>query len=216
MTDEAPFHRWYDGAFYAATVDRALGGVRGFLVTHLPPGPRVLDVACGTGALALDLAAAGRTVVGVDLSDRQIAFARSRAAESGAENVAFEVADATTLEAPEEGPFDHAVVVLALHEMPQEVRLGVLRALAGAARRSTLVDFSVPMPWNLAGVRNRLTEASAGRAHLGAYRDFQRRGGLASLVQEASLVVEHERAIDAGTMHVVQVTADDGDAHVQR
>lgn len=207
MPREAPTHRWYDGAFYAGTVDRALAGVHGYLLKHLPPGPRVLDVACGTGALALKLAAAGRTVRGVDLSDKQIAYAREHARRRGVENVSFEVADATTIQPPEEGPYDHAVVVLALHEMPHDVRLGVLRALSKAARASTLVDHAAPMPWNVAGLRNRAVEAAAGRAHVRAFHDFTMRGGLDALVAEAGLRVEDARGLDAGTLRVVRVAA---------
>jgi SAM-dependent methyltransferase len=47
------------------------------------PGQRVLDLATGTGALALPLAAAGCRVIGVDVSPEQVAAARRSASERG-------------------------------------------------------------------------------------------------------------------------------------
>jgi SAM-dependent methyltransferase len=48
---------------------------------RLPPGSKVLDLACGGGRHALELAARGHQVTGVDLSREFLAVARSRAAE---------------------------------------------------------------------------------------------------------------------------------------
>ena len=49
---------------------------RRFLVSRIPPGARVLDVATGTGAVAKELLARGCTVVGVDQSPGMLAEAR--------------------------------------------------------------------------------------------------------------------------------------------
>jgi SAM-dependent methyltransferase len=62
-----------------------------FLLSHLRPGADVLDVGCGVGSIALDLApmvAPGR-VVGIDADSGQIEAARRSAAERGVENVEF-------------------------------------------------------------------------------------------------------------------------------
>lgn len=52
-----------------------------FLAELLPPerALRVLDVGCGTGFLALLLAEAGHSVVGLDLSDRMLSVAETEA-----------------------------------------------------------------------------------------------------------------------------------------
>jgi demethylmenaquinone methyltransferase / 2-methoxy-6-polyprenyl-1,4-benzoquinol methylase len=49
---------------------------RRFLVSRIPPGAHVLDVATGTGAVAKELLARGCTVVGVDQSPEMLAEAR--------------------------------------------------------------------------------------------------------------------------------------------
>jgi SAM-dependent methyltransferase len=49
----------------------------------IAPGSRVLDVACGTGGVALRAARAGANVVGIDISTDQLAKARRAAAAEG-------------------------------------------------------------------------------------------------------------------------------------
>jgi demethylmenaquinone methyltransferase/2-methoxy-6-polyprenyl-1,4-benzoquinol methylase len=52
---------------------------RAFLVSRIPPeATRVLDVATGTGAVALQLVEQGHTVVGIDQSPEMLAVARER------------------------------------------------------------------------------------------------------------------------------------------
>jgi demethylmenaquinone methyltransferase/2-methoxy-6-polyprenyl-1,4-benzoquinol methylase len=53
---------------------------RRFLVSRVPPGTRVLDVATGTGAVAAELLARGCAVTGLDQSEGMLAVARERLA----------------------------------------------------------------------------------------------------------------------------------------
>ncbi len=90
-------HRWRDRA-----ADRA----------GLGPGDRALDVCCGTGDLALELArrvGSQGSVVGCDFSEPMLEIARRKAAQQGASQVRFEWADA--LELPyDDGSFDAVTV----------------------------------------------------------------------------------------------------------
>ncbi len=67
------------------------------LIAREPIGARVLDLGCGTGELALYLAARGHSVTGLDGSAVAITKARQKAAERGL-TATFRVADATQLE----------------------------------------------------------------------------------------------------------------------
>ncbi|MGH2885795.1 MAG: bifunctional demethylmenaquinone methyltransferase/2-methoxy-6-polyprenyl-1,4-benzoquinol methylase UbiE [Solirubrobacteraceae bacterium] len=82
-------------------------------LAELSPGDRALDVATGTGDLALELATrvgAGGEVIGVDFSERMLELARAKAAASprGAV-VRFEAGNALALEYAD-GEFDAATV----------------------------------------------------------------------------------------------------------
>ena len=85
-------------------------------LAELPPGGRALDVATGTGDLALELAArvgTGGEVVGIDFSERMLEVARAkadaRAAILGGVGVRFETGNALALAYPD-GEFDAATV----------------------------------------------------------------------------------------------------------
>ena len=73
----------------------------------LNPGERVVDVACGTGGVALRAARAGADVVGVDISPDQIAKAQ-RAAEREGLPIVFELGDCQELRYGD-GEFDVVV-----------------------------------------------------------------------------------------------------------
>ena len=79
---------------------------------ELSPGDAALDLCCGTGDLALELArrvGPEGAVVGCDFSERMLEFARRKAGQRGASQVRFEWADA--LELPYAGSSFDAVTV---------------------------------------------------------------------------------------------------------
>jgi ubiquinone/menaquinone biosynthesis C-methylase UbiE len=86
----------------------------------LAPGERVLDVACGTGLVAVGAAQAvapDGQVIGVDLSGRMVEAARRQAGRRGILNAAFARMDAEKLELPD-ASFDVALCALGLMYMP--------------------------------------------------------------------------------------------------
>jgi SAM-dependent methyltransferase len=68
------------------------------------PGGSVLDAGCGTGRVAIRLAASGYRVAGVDLDPSMLAEARRRAP-----SLDWRLADLADLEIPGAAPFDAAV-----------------------------------------------------------------------------------------------------------
>jgi ubiquinone/menaquinone biosynthesis C-methylase UbiE len=87
---------------------------------RLVPGERVLDVACGTGLVTFDAARAvgpDGHVLGVDLSDRMVDAAESRASQARWRNVSFACMDAEQLTVPD-ASFDVVLCALGLMYMP--------------------------------------------------------------------------------------------------
>jgi demethylmenaquinone methyltransferase/2-methoxy-6-polyprenyl-1,4-benzoquinol methylase len=79
---------------------------------ELSAGDSALDICCGTGDFALELAARvtpGGHVIGSDFSEPMLDLAREKAAQRGAEGVRFEWADA--LQLPYDGERFDAVTV---------------------------------------------------------------------------------------------------------
>ncbi|SKB28692.1 SAM-dependent methyltransferase [Sphingopyxis flava] len=79
----------------------------------LAPGQRILDIGCGWGGMAITLAKlADVEVLGITLSQEQLALARERAAAAGvADRVSFELIDYRDLAARDAGRFDRIVSV---------------------------------------------------------------------------------------------------------
>lgn len=74
--DAEPDHGLFDPKVRAAWVELLLPVLP-------PPSARVLDLGCGTGSIAVLLAEAGHEVLGVDLSERMLAAARSKGQAAG-------------------------------------------------------------------------------------------------------------------------------------
>jgi SAM-dependent methyltransferase len=83
----------------------------------LAPGTRVLDVACGTGNLAVPAARVGAEVVGVDIATNLLEQARVRAAGEGL-TVRFDEGDAEKLPYPD-ASFDAVVSMFGVMFAPR-------------------------------------------------------------------------------------------------
>jgi SAM-dependent methyltransferase len=119
VNDESPAHdHWFEpiadhlgSAYLRYSFTKGTRQEIDFLVEvlQLGPGSRVLDVGCGPGRHALELARRGISVVGIDISESFVRLARRTASEEGLSNVVFERHDARDLPALDAGPFDAAI-----------------------------------------------------------------------------------------------------------
>ncbi|MGZ4384556.1 MAG: bifunctional demethylmenaquinone methyltransferase/2-methoxy-6-polyprenyl-1,4-benzoquinol methylase UbiE [Gaiellaceae bacterium] len=125
-------HRWRERA-----ADRA----------NLRPGDSALDVCCGTGDLALELArrvSPGGSVVGCDFSEPMLDLAREKAARRGTDGVRFEWADALRLPY-DAGRFDAVTVGFGVRNL-SDLDLG-LREMARVLRHGgRLVVLEITQP----------------------------------------------------------------------
>jgi ubiquinone biosynthesis O-methyltransferase len=99
----------------ASTLGRVTDALEQDLILDLigpPAGRRILDVGCGDGVLAVELASRGATVTGIDASPEMIVAARRRASRKK-QNIEFVVAEAGALPFGAES-FDAVVAVAVL------------------------------------------------------------------------------------------------------
>ena len=195
---------YYDGRIYERIIDPYFAKVRDRISEIVPSGSRVLDVACGTGALCFRLATKGCQVIGIELSLKMVERTRLRQRQERIENLQFIHGDATRLEWFSHEVFDIAIICFGLHEMAQDERGKVLGEMKRVAKRLILVDYAVPQPRTLAGVACRFKEIVAGRGHFSRFWEFYRRGGLKTLLEEAGLEILDREGIKKGTIEIIQ------------
>ena len=88
-----------------------------FVLKQVPRGcENALEIGCGTGAFARELARQCKRVVALDLSSQMIKVAQSRSGRFS--NLEFRLADATTYEFPQ-SQFDFICSIATLHHLQQ-------------------------------------------------------------------------------------------------
>ncbi|MGW6063154.1 class I SAM-dependent methyltransferase [Streptomyces sp. NPDC055189] len=114
------------------------------LADALPAGARVLDVGCGTGLpTAGQLADAGHSVLGIDLSSGMLDIARKNVPADNAEFRQLDVA-ALRAEGPDGvGQFDGIAAFFALLMLPRDEIPYALRLLHGLLRPGGLLALSM-------------------------------------------------------------------------
>ncbi len=103
-------------------VRRGYGGLTARVRAAVWPEADVVELATGTGLIALAIAPLVRSVIGIDLSEAMVAIARGKAASVGAANATFRVRDGASTGLPDESA-DVVIACNVLHVMPDPERL---------------------------------------------------------------------------------------------
>ena len=132
---------WEAGDF--GQIARSIENVAEEFMAGLPmqPGSRVLDVACGTGNLALIAARRGCPVQGIDIAGNLVEQARVRATEAGFK-IDFKEADAEALPF-DAGRFDLAVSMFGVMFTPQpDIAVKELRRVTRSGGQIALANWT--------------------------------------------------------------------------
>ncbi len=192
---------------YDRFVEPANRGVRRYVFRLFPPesGKRVLEVGCGTGTNLMFYRQKGNVLCGLDLSPAMLKQAKAKL-----EDAAFlQQGDALHMPYRDE-TFDVVLAMLTLHEMPLEIRDGVIAEMVRVTKkggRLLLTDYRsgnlrFPRGW-LYRLVILFFEIAAGRAHFKNYRTFLRRKGLPELLRKQPVTLEREKIIAAGNLHIL-------------
>lgn len=134
---------WYDSSMQTGSPVHALAVPAMLSLCGDLAGRHVCDLACGQGILSRELARAGASVVGIDLSGALLAFARGYEASSPL-GIVFEEGDAQRLADTPDVAFDGMTCCLALMDIPD---LGAcLRSAARVLRPGGWFVFAITHP----------------------------------------------------------------------
>jgi magnesium-protoporphyrin O-methyltransferase len=140
LTSDAPVSR------IRATVRAGRDEMRSKILDQMPAdltGRRILDAGCGTGALALEAARRGATVVAIDIAPSLIDVARERSEnnllDAGKGSVEFMSGDMLD---PALGRFDHIVAMDSLIHYRTPDMVAMIANLAARTDRSIVFTFA--------------------------------------------------------------------------
>lgn len=134
LTSDAPVSR------VRATVRAGRDEMRARMLACLPDdlrGARILDAGCGTGAMTIELAARGATVVGVDIAPNLVDIAQARLPADLAGRVSLVAGDMLS---PTLGRFD---AVMAMDSLIYYAQPDLVHALSALAQRAPQTVFTV-------------------------------------------------------------------------
>ena len=156
------FSRWapvYD------VFELILSDVRNQITKEINPiNKSVLDVATGTGSLAIDLSKSAEKVVGIDLSSKMLDVAEKKRKN---DNLSFLLMDASCMKFNDE-EFDVVTISLGLHDMPLDIRTLVLKEVKRVLKRDEkLYILEYDLPQNpLGAVSSRLINTFESKYYL--------------------------------------------------
>ncbi|MFP4363710.1 MAG: class I SAM-dependent methyltransferase [Spirochaetia bacterium] len=166
------------GWFYKLFIDPLLENVRKDISQLIPKGRKVLDIGCGTGALALMLSRKAEQVIGIDSSLSMIGTAKASAEKAGAENLQFFQENVFSFLENTSGQYDYAVLSFFLHQIDDADRIPLITQLKHYSDSVLIADYNLPFPGVLLNCAVTFIEWAAGTEHYRNFRGFANHGGV--------------------------------------
>ncbi len=187
---------------YSLFIDPLLSGIRESVYEKVPDSANVIDIACGTGKLALFISGKAGHVTGLDLDEKLIKFADSRAKNTGLSNLTFKVQDATDLSVYNEGEFDIAVTSMAVHQFREDLAINILREIKRISRKVIIADYNCPMPSGFSKSFAYGIESIVKGDHHRNFMNYMSRGGISWFAGSAGLTIQSSEIRGNGVFKV--------------
>lgn len=196
-------YHWYDGWFYDKFVAPYQDKLFGQIKNLIEPGSGIIDVGCGTGRLEFYLADKCKSVLGIDLSKRNINRANLNLLQHPNDKISFQ--NSNISEIINEGPthFDFAILTYVIHEVNEEERINLLNEIALVSDKIIIGDYLVPKPKGFRSYLSEVIEFIAGAEHYRNYKSYVTNGGIYHLANNAGLKIINELSNQPLTNHIV-------------
>jgi SAM-dependent methyltransferase len=194
---------WYDGWFYdkfiAPNQDRLFGEIKNLVDAD----SKILDVGCGTGRFSFFIKDNCNSILGIDLSKRNISRANLTLSGNSDSKISFQ--HKTVKEIISEGKehFDFAVMTYVIHEVNKKEREILLNEIAQVADKIIIGDYLFPRPGGFWSGLNEVIEFAAGRDHYRNFKSYLAGEGIAGLAKRAGFKVLIEIKNAPYTAHII-------------
>ncbi|HAP37173.1 MAG TPA: hypothetical protein DCQ28_15040 [Bacteroidetes bacterium] len=194
---------WYDGLFYDKVIAPNQDMLFGQIKRIIKPNSKVIDVGCGTGRFSFYAADKCESIIGIDLSERNIKRAHSNLSKSDHVNISFHHKNISDIISENNHHFDVAVITYVIHEVDESERVALLNNIKIIADTIIIGDYLVPKPPGFWSWLNEIVEFVAGKDHYTNYKHYVAHGGIEVVVRQSGLKIVHEVHNKPSTSHIV-------------
>ena len=200
-------NHWYDGWFYDLVIAPNQDTLFKQIVNLIEPDSTIIDVGCGTVRFSFSVSANCKSVLGIDLSKRNIERAKLTSSKMPSDKISFKHTSLNEIILEEEH-FDYVVMTYVIHEVNVEERTNLLNEMAQVADKIIIGDYLVPKPSGFWTLLNEVIEFVAGTDHYRNYKTYIANGGIYNLIDKAGLKIITEIKNEPSTNHLVILTKD--------
>ena len=185
-------YHWYDGGFYDRFIAPNQRALFSQIIKLIEPDSDIIDVGCGTGFFSFSVADKCQSVLGIDLSKRNIDKANQNLEKKTNPKLSFRNAYLHDIVSQQKKHFDYAVLTYVIHEVNEEDRIQLLNEMAEVADKIIIGDYLIPCPNDIAGKIVKTVEFIAGAEHYRNFRTYEANGGVQYLADKAGLSILKE------------------------
>ena len=197
-------YHWYDGGFYDTLIAPNQRELFEQIITLIEPQATIIDIGCGTGFFSFSVAGKCKSVLGIDLSSRNINKATKNLSKNPTSKITFNHTTVENIHSEGNQHFDYAVMTYVIHEVNENERIELLKNIAKVADKIIIGDYLIPCPNDFAGKIVKTVEYIAGTEHYRNFRTYEANGGIQYLTDKAGLTIQSE--IKNHTNHIVVLT----------
>jgi len=194
---------WYDGWFYdkfiAPNQDRLFGEIKNLVNAESD----ILDLGCGTGRFSFFIKDYCNSILGMDLSKRNISRAKLTLSENPNSKISFQHKSIGKIISDGKEHFDIAVLTYVIHEVNKEDREDLLNEITQVADKIILGDYLFPIPGGFWSGLNEVVEFVAGRDHYRNFKSYLAGGGISGIANRCGFKIIKEIKNEPFTSHIV-------------
>ena len=203
--DENKKH-WYDGWFYDVFIAPNQDRLFRKISNYIEADSEIIDVGCGTGRFSFFIADKCKSVLGIDISEKNINRADRNLSRDHRKNISFRHISLHRIISERKEPFDYAVMTYVLHEIDAVERVKHLKEMSEIANKIIIGDYVYPGNSGFWNLLNEVVEFAAGRDHYKNYKSFLANGGINKIASEAGLKIIFEHRNHPTTSHLVMLS----------
>ena len=199
-------NHWYDGWFYDSIIAPNQDSLFAQIKSLIERNSKIIDVGCGTGRFSFSIADNCKSILGIDLSIRNINRANLKLRSMPNSKITFQHTSLSEIINEGKEQFDYAIITYVIHEVDEEERINLLKDISLIADKIIIGDYLVPKPNGFWSAINEAVEFAAGSDHYINYKNFVATGGIYNLIEKAELKIITEVKNQPYTSHLIMLS----------